>query len=89
MLLGVFIYLLISLIIGAIATLITGYTHMGCLIKIIIGFIGTLLGYVLTSYLRLPDFLYLHLGERPIPLLWSLICAIVFVSLISILVKKR
>jgi uncharacterized membrane protein YeaQ/YmgE (transglycosylase-associated protein family) len=84
MLLTILIYFILSLFIGAIATLITGFSRTGCIVKIIIGFIGMLLGYILTTRFNLPDFFTIELASRNIPLLWSLICAILFVSIISI-----
>lgn len=88
MLLSFIVYFFVALIIGAIATVISGYSHTGCIIKIIIGFIGTLLGYVITTKLNLSDFLYIDLGSRSIPLLWSLICATLFVAIVSIFTRR-
>ena len=54
-LMGLIIFLVIAAIAGTIGQALAGYSRGGCLMSIVVGFIGALLGLLLARTLRLPE----------------------------------
>ena len=81
--------LVVAGICGSIAQSLAGYTHGGCLVSIVLGFIGALLGVWLARVLGLPEFLTLQFGGQPFPVLWSIIGAALFVALLNLMSRPR
>jgi uncharacterized membrane protein YeaQ/YmgE (transglycosylase-associated protein family) len=81
--------LVVAGICGSIAQSLVGYSHGGCLVSIVLGFIGALLGLWLSRALGLPEFLSLRFGDQPFPVLWSIIGASLFVALLSLIARPR
>ena len=87
--LGILILLAIAAIAGLIGQAIAGYSLGGCLVSIVVGFIGALLGMWLSRQLGLPEpFLVVVQGE-PFPILWSIIGSALFTAVISLLSRRR
>ncbi len=78
-----FILLLIAGICGSIAKSIAGYSNGGCLLSIIIGFIGAIIGMWLARKLGLPEFFTLHTGGKSFPIIWSIIGAVIFTVILG------
>ncbi len=88
-LLELVLLLLVAGICGSIAQSLVGYTHGGCLVSIVLGFIGALLGLWLARLLGLPELLALQIGGQPFPVVWSIIGASLFVALLGLLARSR
>ncbi|QDT90226.1 GlsB/YeaQ/YmgE family stress response membrane protein [Gimesia algae] len=89
---GIFQFLLLLLvaaICGGIAQSLAGYSRGGCLTSIALGFIGALLGTWLSSILGLPELMTVDFGDQPFPILWSIIGAALFVSLLSLISFRK
>ena len=86
---GLLLLLLIAGVCGAIGKAIAGGTHGGCLVSIVLGFIGALLGPWLAHLLKLPEPLTLHLGGQAFPVLWSIIGAALFVAIVHLFSRRR
>ena len=85
---GIFQFLLLLLvaaICGGIAQSLAGYSRGGCLTSIALGFISALLGTWISGKLGLPELLTVEFGDQPFPILWSIIGAALFVSLLSLI----
>ena len=83
------VLLLIAAVIGAVGQAVAGYTAGGCLVSIVLGFIGAFLGRWLAGQLGLPDIFVIEVGGVDIPLLWSIIGAALFVALLSLIGGRR
>lgn len=83
------ILLLVAGICGALAQSIVGYSHGGCLVSIVLGFIGSLLGTWLARFLGLPELFTLQIGNQNFPVVWSIIGAGLFVAVLSLLSSRR
>jgi len=88
-LLELLLLLLVAGICGSIAQSLVGYSHGGCLVSIVLGFIGALLGMWLARLLGLPELLSLEFGGQPFPVLWSIIGGALFVALLSLIARPR
>jgi uncharacterized membrane protein YeaQ/YmgE (transglycosylase-associated protein family) len=81
--------LVVAGVCGSIAQAIVGYSRGGCLVSIVLGFIGALLGAWLARRLGLPELLTLEFGNQPFPVIWSIIGASLFVALLSLISGRR
>lgn len=74
---------------GSLGRAIAGYSHLGCLGSIALGFIGALLGSWLAHQLHLPELLTVRIGDESFPILWSIIGSALFVAVLSIFTRRR
>ena len=81
--------LFIAGICGSIGQSIAGYSGRGCIVSIVIGFIGALLGSWLSAELNLPELLNITIGGSPFPVIWSIIGSVIFVVIVGILTKGK
>jgi uncharacterized membrane protein YeaQ/YmgE (transglycosylase-associated protein family) len=81
--------LFVAGVIGSIGQAIAGFSRGGCLLSIILGFIGGLLGVWLSSTLQFPDLLTIKVGDVDFPLLWSIIGTALFTAIISLLTRRK
>ncbi len=85
-----FILLLaIAGICGSIAQAMVGFSRGGCLLSIITGFIGALIGSWIAKRFELPDFFVLSIGGKNFPVIWSIIGAVIFTSILSALSGRK
>jgi uncharacterized membrane protein YeaQ/YmgE (transglycosylase-associated protein family) len=80
--------LVVAGLIGGLAKSLTGYAFGGCLASIVLGFIGALVGTWLADRLDLPDLFVIRIDDRPFPIIWSVIGAILFVAVLSLLIRR-
>ena len=81
--------LLVAGICGAVAEAIAGYSHLGCISSVAIGFIGALLGTWLARKLGMPEWFALKVGTIRFPIIWSIIGATIFVAGIGLFRRGR
>ncbi|MDZ7364125.1 MAG: hypothetical protein ONB46_25930 [candidate division KSB1 bacterium] len=79
------VLLAVAGICGALGQAISGYSRGGCLVSIVIGFIGAVIGVWLAQKLELPELFVIHIGNKPFPLIWSIIGSALFVALIGLI----
>jgi uncharacterized membrane protein YeaQ/YmgE (transglycosylase-associated protein family) len=79
------VLLAVAGICGALGQAISGYSRGGCLVSIVIGFIGAVIGVWLAQKLDLPELFVIHIGNKPFPLIWSIIGSALFVALIGLI----
>ena len=84
----VLILLLVAGICGAIGQTIAGYSHIGCLGSIALGFIGALLGLWLARAMHLPELFSIRVDQGvTFPVIWSIIGATVFVAVLALFTR--
>jgi uncharacterized membrane protein YeaQ/YmgE (transglycosylase-associated protein family) len=81
------VLLLVAGLCGAIAQALTGFSRGGCLVSIALGFVGALLGTWLAGALGLPEILTVQIGDKPFPIVWSVIGAALFAGVLSLLTR--
>lgn len=86
---GFIILLIIAALAGALGQVLAGYSLGGCLVSIIVGFVGAFIGMWLARSLGLPTFLTLNIQGEPFPLVWSVIGSALFAAVIGLLTRGR
>ena len=81
--------LLVAGICGSLGQAVAGYSRGGCLVAIVLGFIGALLGQRLASLLGLPELFTLSIGGQAFPIIWSIIGSALFVAVLSLFTSRK
>jgi uncharacterized membrane protein YeaQ/YmgE (transglycosylase-associated protein family) len=84
-LVGFLILLLIAAICGGIGQSLAGYDLGGCLVSIVVGFIGAYIGLWLAGRFGLPDFFTINVEGKPFPIIWAIIGSAIFTFIIVLL----
>ena len=79
---------LVAGVCGSLGQAISGYSRGGCLVAIVLGFIGALIGTWLARATHLPELLMLDLGGVRFPIIWSIIGATLFVAVIGFISRR-
>ena len=82
-LVGFLILLIIAAICGGIGQSIAGYSMGGCIMSIVVGFLGAWLGLWIADEFRLPLFWTLTIGGKTFPIIWSIIGSTLFAAIIG------
>lgn len=82
---GFLILLLIAAICGGIGQSLAGYNVGGCLVSIVVGFIGAYIGLWLAKQMGLPDFFTVNVEGKPFPILWAIIGSAIFTFIVALL----
>ena len=72
--------LFIAGVCGSIGQAIAGYSRGGCVVSIVLGFIGALLGTWLSGQLGLPELFNVNIGGNTFPIIWSISGSVIFVA---------
>ena len=84
-LIGFLVLLAIAAICGAIGQSLAGYDLGGCLVSIIVGFIGAYLGMWLAGKMGLPEFFTINIEGKPFPIVWSVIGSALFTLIVALI----
>jgi uncharacterized membrane protein YeaQ/YmgE (transglycosylase-associated protein family) len=88
-LLGLLLLLAIAAVAGSLGQALAGYSLGGCVISIIVGFIGAFLGMWLARTLGLPEPLPITIQGETFPLLWSVIGSALFAAALGLITRRR
>ncbi|MDQ2980673.1 MAG: GlsB/YeaQ/YmgE family stress response membrane protein [Acidobacteriota bacterium] len=88
-LLGLLVLLLVAAVCGAIGRAIAGGSTGGCLVSIVVGFVGALLGSWIAHKMHLPELFMVTIDRHPFPVLWSVIGAALFVAVVHLISGRR
>jgi uncharacterized membrane protein YeaQ/YmgE (transglycosylase-associated protein family) len=83
------VLLVVAGICGSVAQALAGYSHGGCLVSIMLGLVGALLGTWLARVMGIGDILSVQIGDQPFPIVWSVIGAALFAGLLNLLSRRR
>jgi uncharacterized membrane protein YeaQ/YmgE (transglycosylase-associated protein family) len=87
--LDILILLVIAGIIGSIARKLVGMDKGGCILSIVVGFIGALIGTWLARKLNFPDLFSFTIRGITYPVIWSIIGAVLFTAVLSLISPKK
>jgi uncharacterized membrane protein YeaQ/YmgE (transglycosylase-associated protein family) len=83
------VLLIVAGICGSLGRAISGYSHGGCLVSIVLGFIGALIGMWVARAMNLPELFPVNIGGTHFPIIWSIIGSALFVAVISLISRSR
>lgn len=81
------VLLIIAAICGSVGQSLAGYDLGGCLVSIVVGFIGAYIGLWLAGKFGLPEIWTISIGGKPFPIIWAVIGSAVF-TIIVVLIRK-
>lgn len=84
-LLGLLILLIIAAICGSIGQALAGFDLGGCLVSIVVGFIGAYLGLWIAGKLGLPEIFAINIEGKPFPIIWAVIGSALFTLIVALL----
>jgi uncharacterized membrane protein YeaQ/YmgE (transglycosylase-associated protein family) len=84
-LIGFLVLLAIAAICGAIGQSLAGYDLGGCVVSIIVGFIGAYIGLWLAGKFDLPKFFEISIGGKAFPVVWAIIGSAIFTLIMALL----
>ena len=82
---GFLILLFIAAICGAIGQSLAGYDLGGCLVSIVVGFIGAYIGLWIAGKFGLPKIWEISIEGRPFPIVWAIIGSALFTLVMALL----
>jgi len=84
-LIGFLVLLLIAAICGGIGQSLAGYDLGGCLVSIVVGFIGAYIGLWVAAEMGLPKLFEINIEGKPFPILWAIIGSTIFTLIMALL----
>jgi uncharacterized membrane protein YeaQ/YmgE (transglycosylase-associated protein family) len=84
-LIGFLVLLIIAAICGAIGQSLAGYDLGGCLVSIVVGFIGAYLGLWIAGKFGLPEIWTVNIEGKPFPIIWAIIGSAIFTLIVALL----
>ncbi len=88
-LLGLLALLVIAAIAGSLGQALAGYSVGGCIMSMVVGFIGAFLGRWLAGALGLPEPLMISVQGESFPLLWAVIGSALFSAALGLITRRR
>jgi uncharacterized membrane protein YeaQ/YmgE (transglycosylase-associated protein family) len=88
-LLEVLILLLVAGVCGAVGQALAGFSRGGCVVSIILGFVGAVIGTWLARKLDLPEIFTVRVGDVDFQIVWAVIGSALFVALLGLLSRGR
>jgi uncharacterized membrane protein YeaQ/YmgE (transglycosylase-associated protein family) len=85
----ILISLIIAGIAGSIGRSLSGFSRGGCIISIVVGFIGAIIGTWLARELQLPDPFVIVIRGTSYNILWTIIGAVIFTAALSLLTPDK
>jgi uncharacterized membrane protein YeaQ/YmgE (transglycosylase-associated protein family) len=84
---GFLVLLVVAAVAGALGQALAGYSLGGCLVSIIVGWVGAYIGMWLAGVLGLPEFFVINIQGEAFPLVWAIIGAAVLSAIIGLLTR--
>ena len=86
---GILVLLLIAGIVGGLGQAISGYSFGGCLMSILVGFVGAYVGIWLAGQLGLPELFTINVQGQPFPIVWGIIGSAVLSLILGLFTSRR
>ena len=84
-LLELLVLLIIAAVCGGIGQSLAGYDLCGCLVSIVVGFIGAYIGMWMAGKFGLPEIFAIKVGGKTFPIIWAIIGSAVFTLIVALL----
>jgi uncharacterized membrane protein YeaQ/YmgE (transglycosylase-associated protein family) len=88
-LVGFLLLLLIAGIVGAVGQSLSGYSFGGCLVSIIVGFVGAYIGVWLAAQLGLPEIFAISIDGESFPIVWGIVGSALLSLILGLFTSRR
>lgn len=88
-LLSFLLLLVIAGIAGGLGMMLGGYSRGGCLVSIVVGFVGAWLGLWIARQFNLPTFFVVDVGGQSFPIVWAIIGSAIFAAVAGLFSRRR
>jgi uncharacterized membrane protein YeaQ/YmgE (transglycosylase-associated protein family) len=88
-LIGFLLLLLIAAVAGLIGQALAGYSLGGCIVSIVLGFVGAYIGLWIARAAGLPTFFTVDVGGEAFPVVWAIIGATLLTLAIGLVSRRR
>ena len=79
------VLLVIAAICGGVGQSLAGYSLGGCLVSIVVGFIGAYIGLALAGRFGLPEIFAIKVGGKTFPIIWSVVGSALFTLIVALI----
>jgi uncharacterized membrane protein YeaQ/YmgE (transglycosylase-associated protein family) len=79
------VLLIIAAICGGIGQSLAGYDLGGCLVSIVVGFIGAYIGMWMAGKFGLPEIFAVNIGGKTFPIIWAIIGSAVLTFIVALI----
>jgi uncharacterized membrane protein YeaQ/YmgE (transglycosylase-associated protein family) len=86
---GIVVLLLIAGIVGGLGQALSGYSFGGCLMSILVGFVGAYVGVWLAGQLGLPELFTINIEGQPFPIVWGIIGSAILSLILGLFTSRR
>jgi uncharacterized membrane protein YeaQ/YmgE (transglycosylase-associated protein family) len=86
---GLLLLLLIAGIVGGLGQTLSGYSVGGCLMSIVVGFVGAYVGIWLARQLGLPEIFTITIEGETFPIVWGVIGSALLSLILGLLTRRR
>lgn len=87
-LIGFIVLLIVAAIVGSLGQALSGYSHGGCLVSVLVGFVGAYIGMWLAGQLGLPELFVVNIDGQPFPIVWAVIGSAILSGLLGLLTRR-
>ena len=85
---GILVLLLIAGVVGALGQALSGYSFGGCLVSILVGFIGAYVGIWLARQLGLPEVFTITVEGEAFPVVWGIVGSALLSLLLGLFTRR-
>jgi uncharacterized membrane protein YeaQ/YmgE (transglycosylase-associated protein family) len=86
---GLLLLLLIAGVVGALGQTISGYSFGGCLMSILVGFVGAYVGIWLAGQLGLPEIFSITIEGETFPIVWGVVGSALLSLILGLFTRRR
>jgi uncharacterized membrane protein YeaQ/YmgE (transglycosylase-associated protein family) len=81
------VLLIIAAICGSVGQALAGFDLGGCLVSIVVGFIGAYIGMWMAGKFGLPEIFAIKVGGKTFPIIWSVVGSAVLTFIVALIRK--
>jgi len=81
------VLLVIAAICGSVGQALAGYDLGGCLVSIVVGFIGAYIGMWMAGKFGLPEIFAVKIGGKVFPIVWSVVGSAILTFIVALIRK--
>jgi uncharacterized membrane protein YeaQ/YmgE (transglycosylase-associated protein family) len=83
------ILLIVAGLAGALGQAVAGFSYGGCIISILVGFVGAFIGTWIARQFGLPTFYVIQIGGERFPIVWAIVGAAILSAVLGLLFRNR